>query len=132
MAYKQAEVRKNKLFSAEELSEMRGLANIMQTAKRAGQFAENPPTGNRLTQLALSSPTAAAGYIGGAALAAETAAKTAVPIMLVRFLTGTEAGKRLMLSASKVSPDSPQMQAIVNAAYRHIQKAPITAATGGN
>jgi len=106
--------KKNVVFSGAEVSEMTGLANIMQVVKRAGQFKENPPTGNRwgLPLLAAGtaavSPTVALGEAGMTALAS--------------FLTGTTAGKRMVLVASKVEPNSPMMKVVMENIYNQLPK----------
>lgn len=104
------------LFRPGEIEEMTGLANILQTVKRAGQYMENPPTGNRWGPLAIL--TGGLGYAGGI----KGAAAAITPIAVARFLTGTKAGKNLALAASKVEADSPAMQTIVNQIYQQLPK----------
>mgnify|MGYP001400412084 CR=1 FL=1 len=111
--------KKNVKWSANEIEEMTGLANILQTVKRAGQYKENPPTGNRLGM-----PIAA--EVAGVAGVAK-----AVPYLVVaRFLSGTEAGKRLALAASKIDPKSPAMKGVMAMVYQQAAKMPAIAATG--
>lgn len=111
IAYKDKELKK---FSKEEIEEMTGLANVLQVVKRAGQYAENPPTGARWGL-----PTVGA-----------LAGIKAVPYVVVaRFLSGTEAGKRLVMSSSKIEPKSPLMGRIVQEIYRQLPKGAAITAT---
>lgn len=90
--------------------ELDGLTKLMRHVERAGQFAENPPTGNRLMQLAVGSSLAgAAKFVDPwAAVGAWGAAKTA------KVLLTTSAGKRLLLAASEMPVGSKVMQDLVN------------------
>jgi hypothetical protein len=119
-------------FSKSEIDEMTGLANVMQVAKRAGQFKENPPTGNRWGLPTLG------GTVGGAGFLAAGWEGTAAGIAAIggaagvaRFLTGTELGKRLAISASKVEPNSAAMRAIMHTIYNQAAKIPAIVGTSG-
>lgn len=106
------------LFSPTEISQLTGTANIMDMVKRAGQFHENPPTGNRF----------------GLPIMAEMAgwkkiALTAPYYMVGKFLTTTESGKKLALAASKVEPSSRGMQVIMRMVYNQLPKISATGAT---
>lgn len=105
----------NNLFTSTEKREMAGIANIMTTVKRAGQFMENPPTGNRMVDIA----------IGGGAVgsllnpaAAQAAGTTAATAGILKFLTTTDTGKRLAMAASTIEPSSPSMRKIMEAVYK--------------
>ena len=127
MIYKSTEVRRNKLFSPNEVREITGLANIMQVVKRAGQFAENPPTGNRWGAALGAGGMEGAAYIAGGAGAAVKTGGAAIGIAgIARYLTSTKSGKMLAQAASKVEPSSPQMQLIVNQIYKQIPKMAVT------
>ena len=103
---------KMKDFTPQQIEEMTGLANVLQVVKRAGQYAENPPTGNRWGIPVVLGELAGAGK-----------ATAAIPyIAVARFLSGTETGKKLAMAASKIEPTSPQMQALVNLIYRNVPK----------
>lgn len=106
LAWKQ---QKLKDFTPQQIDEMTGLANIMQIVKRAGQYAENPPTGNRW---------------GTPVVTALAGLKTVPYILTGKFLTGTTAGKNLVRAASKIEPTSPAMGNIINRLYREMSKAP--------
>lgn len=108
-------------FSPQEIDEMSGLANLLQVAKRAGQFKENPPTGNRWGLPIL---------IGGTATVSLPAAAVEGGVALMaRFLTGTEAGKRIALSASKIEPTNPNMKVLLKMVYSQLPKMAATGAT---
>jgi len=92
-----------KTFTPEQRTDMVGLANIMQVAKRAGQFMENPPTGNRAVDLILA---------GGSVTTPE------VPISWVTtFLTTTQPGQKLLTAAAKMQPGSPEMANMISGIY---------------
>jgi hypothetical protein len=101
-------------FTPSQIKEMTGIANVMQIIKRAGQFAENPPTGNRWGALGI---TALKGL-------------KVVPYAAVgRFMSGTTLGKDLALAAMKAEPTSAAMGKILSAIY---SQAPKMAALAGD
>jgi hypothetical protein len=95
--------KRNVKWSPGEVDQMTGLAEILQVAKRSGQFQENPPTGNRWGPFVAAAELAS---VGGLSLVGVT-----------RFLTSTELGKSLATSASKIEPTSPAMNRIMNMVY---------------
>lgn len=95
-------------FSPQEIDRMTGLSNIMQVVKRAGQFKENPPTGNRFVDLALGG-----GAVAGGFMAPEAVAIGVATTGIVRFLTTTPSGKRLAMIAAKTDPNSSAMNLIM-------------------
>ena len=88
------------IFKGAEKSQMDGFVKLMRHVERAGQFAENPPTGNRTVGLLLG---------GGAALNPALAVKIGGATAMAKALFTTEAGKRILLAAKDVPPNSPQM-----------------------
>lgn len=112
IAYKDKQLNR---FSPQEIDEMTGLANILQVTKRAGQYAENPPTGNRWGALGMMS-----GVGGGAMYAGGLPALGGVMsgTILTRFLTTTSSGKRLAMAASKIEPGTPAMEGLLRALPR--------------
>jgi hypothetical protein len=111
--------KKNIKWGQGEIDEMTGLANILQVTKRAGQYAENPPTGNRwgslLGMVGVGGTGAVAGGVGGLAGAVGGVASTA---LITKFLTTTTMGKTLARAASRVEPDSIQMKLIMDRIYK--------------
>jgi hypothetical protein len=115
--------KKNVRWTQGEIDEMTGLANIFQVVKRSAQHIENPPTGNRWGPLAIAGGIEGAAFqAAGAAGALKTAGTTTALGWVTRFLTTTEPGKRLALSASKFAPDSPGMNWVVNQLYKQVPK----------
>lgn len=120
IAYKDKEM---KTFTPAEINEMTGLANILQVVKRAGEYAENPPTGNRWGGLAIGGGAGATAYLtGGLAGTAETVATAVTVTSIAKFLTTTQAGKNLVRAASKIEPNSPAMRRIVNQVNNQLPK----------
>lgn len=110
-------------FTPQQIQEMAGLENIMRIVHRAGQFKENPPTGLRWGL-----PIFGGGTVGGAAALGSTLAGVGAVggivgvTGLTKFLTGTEAGKRLVLSASKIEPTSRAFKTLADEVYRQIPR----------
>jgi hypothetical protein len=92
-------------FKGRDLQEVRGFQNLMRHVERAGQFAENPPTGNRLIPYLL----------GGAAVIQPAAAATiAGSGLTIRSLFQTKAGRDLLLAAGQFKPGSQQLTTLSN------------------
>jgi hypothetical protein len=89
--------------------ELDGLAKLMRHVERAGQFAENPPTGNRLMQLAVG------GGLAGAAKFVDPWAAVGVwgSTKTAKVLLTTPAGKRLLLAAAELPVGSKVLQDLV-------------------
>lgn len=88
--------------------ELDGLTKLMRHVERAGQFAENPPTGNRLIPWIGGGLAGAAAYVSPwSIVGAAGAAKTA------KVLLTTQAGKRLLLAAAELPAGSRAMQDLV-------------------
>jgi hypothetical protein len=103
-------------FSPIEISEMAGLANIMQVVKRAGQFMENPPTGNRYGPLvAMAEVVASPSRWKGMALGVMSEG-------IAKFLATSKVGKNLSRAASKIEPNSPAMSAVMRQVYQQSGK----------
>lgn len=91
-----------KLFAPGEIETMTGVANIMDMAKRAGQFQENVPTGNRF------------GLPIMAEMAGIKKAAWTLPYILgIRWLTTSIPGKRLAMTAANLEPTNPNMKVVV-------------------
>jgi hypothetical protein len=85
--------------------EIDGFNNLMAHVTRAGQFAENPPTGQRLVN-----GLATAGTIMNPVLGAKVAAVAA----LSKTLFTTDQGKAFLLAASKLPPGSVKLASLLN------------------
>jgi hypothetical protein len=108
-------------FAPTEIDELTGLANILQVVKRAGQYMENPPTGDRWGIPLLG--------MGTTALSPKAAITAGSVVGITRFLTGTEPGKRLAMSASRIEPTNPNMKVIIKMVYNQLPKMTASIAT---
>lgn len=125
--------KRNVKWSPGEIEEMTGLANILQVTKRAGQFAENPPTGLRWgilgTMGSLGTGGAVAGGIPGIVGAAGGVTGTA---SIAKFLTTTTMGKNLARAASKIEPQDIRMKMLVDQIYKGMSRTPYLATRAGS
>lgn len=90
----------NNIFTGGDKAQMDGFVKLMRHVERAGQYAENPPTGNRLVGVAFGL---------GAGVNPTLAAQGAGVSAIAKMLFTTDAGKRILLAAKDVPPNSPQM-----------------------
>ena len=88
------------VFRGADKAQMDGFVKLMRHVERAGQYAENPPTGNRLVGVAFGL---------GAGVNPTLAAQGAGVSAIAKMLFTTDAGKRILLAAKDVPPNSPQM-----------------------
>ncbi len=109
------------LFSDQEIDQMTGMANVMQYVKRAGEYMENPPTGNRWGL-----PVFGGGLLGYGIKEPATAVLAGTGLVsaagIARFMTSTKMGKSLALTASRVEPDSATMKLIMRTIYNQVPK----------
>jgi len=122
--------RYGKVFKPEEITEFAGLANIMQTVNRAGQYLAQPQTGVSLTIPAVSTAFASlAAAMGGNVPMAVTVVGEIGAMGVAKFLTTTPTGKNLMYAASKVAPNSAAMGRILDKIYNLAPKIMATVGT---
>lgn len=96
-------------FKGADKAEINGLTRLMRHAERAGQYAENPPTGNRLL------PWLIGGAVGvGALTSPKTVAVAGSGVYLLNKLMTSRAGKEYLLAASRVEPGSKAMQQLID------------------
>jgi hypothetical protein len=100
--------------------EIDGFNNLMAHVTRAGQYAENPPTGQRLA-----SGLVTAGTILNPVMGARVAAVAAAS----KYLFTTDAGKKFLLASSKLPPGSLKMASLVRSLERQLPVAASRAAT---
>lgn len=90
----------SKVFNGADKAQMDGFVKLMRHVERAGQYMENPPTGNRAVGV----------LMGGAAVVNPAIAlKIGGFSAAAKVLFTTESGKRILLAARDVPPNSPQM-----------------------
>lgn len=105
------------IFTGNHKAEMDGFVKLMRHVERAGQFAENPPTGNRLAPLLIG---------GAAAVNLPLAAKAVSASAIAKVLFTTNAGKRILLASKDLPPNS---QKLANLLKRAQQLATLAGAT---
>ena len=105
-----------RIFNQQDKAQMDGFVKLMRHVERAGQFKENPPTGVRLTDVAI---------IGGAIASPQSAVAGGSMALLAKTLLTTKAGKNLLLAANKLP--AGQQAALDNILKSAVK---ISAATG--
>lgn len=111
-------------FRGQDAWQLDGLTRVMRAAERAGQFAENPPTGQRVI------PWLILGGAGaGAAMAPGALAGTAAATRGLSWLLTSPAGSRLLLRAHRVGQETLAMQNILREIG--VQGARVLATEGG-
>lgn len=100
-------------FKGSKGDELKGLVKVMRNIERAGQFAENPPTGNRLVPLL---------FAGVASVEPTTAAAAVTASLTLKTLFQTEKGRNFLLAANKAAPGSEKMDAILEGLQRFIAR----------
>lgn len=105
-------------FQGADEAEIDGFNNLMAHVTRAGQYAENPPTGQRLA-----SGIVTAGTIINPVMGAKVAAVAA----LSKTLFTTDEGKAFLLAASKLPAGSLKLASLLN---QITNKLPVIAARG--
>lgn len=87
-----------RIFKGDDKKQMDGLVKLMRHVERAGQYKENPPTGNRVIPWLVA---------GATAINPVTAIKVGGISLFARSMLTTRAGKNLLLAANKL-PASQQ------------------------
>ena len=95
------------IFKGADKAEMDGFVKLMRHVERAGQYMENPPTGVRLTDIAM---------VGGAATNPILTAKIGGASLLAKTMFTTKAGKNLLMAASKLPEGSKGLANVLKAA----------------
>ena len=100
-------------FRGQEKWELDGFVKLMRHVERAGQYAENPPTGQRLIHALV---------LGGAGVGAMLSPQTVVgggaTSAGLTWLLTSERGRNLLLAASGATPGSPAMARMAEAILR--------------
>lgn len=91
----------NTFFKGRELIEIKGFQNLMRHVERAGQYAENPPTGQRLI------PWIMGGFAATGPLAAKAMLVAGTAGVSTKVLFQTNAGRNLLLAMGRAKEGSP-------------------------
>ena len=94
----------DQFFRGRSGEEIGGLVKLMRHIERAGQFAENPPTGQRLIPFL---------FVGGAGIEPVTTTAVAGGALGIQGLFQNPTGRNLLLASSKAAPGSEEMNRIV-------------------
>lgn len=86
------------IFKGDDKKQMDGLIKLMRHVERAGQYKENPPTGNRVIPWLVA---------GATAIDPTTAIRVGGLSLFAKSMLTTRAGKNLLLAANKL-PESQQ------------------------
>ena len=86
------------IFKGDDKKQMDGLVKLMRHVERAGQYKENPPTGNRVIPWLVA---------GATAIDPTTAIRVGGLSLFAKSMLTTRAGKNLLLAANKL-PESQQ------------------------
>lgn len=86
------------IFKGDDKKQMDGLVKLMRHIERAGQYKENPPTGNRVIPWLVA---------GATAIDPTTAIRVGGLSLFAKSMLTTRAGKNLLLAANKL-PESQQ------------------------
>jgi hypothetical protein len=101
-------------FKGAELKEIQGFKNLMRHIDRAGAYAENPPTGQRLLLPLL---------FGSGYYSVSLPALAVGSGLSVRVLFQTERGRDLLLQLSRAKPGSREAGALSNSVARYLTSA---------
>ena len=114
----------NNVFKGGDKAQMDGFVKLMRHIERAGQFMENPPTGNRAVPWLVG---------GGAAVTVMSSIPLALTgvgaAALTKTLLTTNAGKLILLAAKDLPPDSPKLANLIKQAQKLAATSGAAAAT---
>ena len=96
---------KNVFFKGGSRKQLDGLINVMRHIKRAGQYMENPPTGQRVIGALM---------VGALPIAPNAIAAATMTSLAIKALFTTKIGRNYLLAASKINPMSPEMANLIN------------------
>lgn len=98
-----------KLFKGNAKAEMDGFVKLMRHVERAGQYAENPATGNRVLFGAV---------LGNAVGLNPVVLKAATASAIAKVLFTTSAGRRILLASKDLPPNSPKLANLLKQAQK--------------
>jgi len=91
------------IFSKEELGQINGFVKLARAAERAGQYAENPPTGLRAGDLGIFT-----GFGYGIATNPLATLGTAAALKSLSTMLTSDFGRKLLTQSSKIKEGTPQ------------------------
>jgi len=97
------------VFPPNELRQLQGFAKLARVAQRAGQYAENPPTGMRVIDAAIMG----GGVAGTLSNPAGTLSVAGMTATLSKLLT-TDLGRAVLTRASRIPSNSPAFNRLVS------------------
>jgi hypothetical protein len=101
-------------FKGAELAEIQGFKNLMRQVERAGAYAENPPTGQRLLLPLL---------FGSGMYSVKVPAMAVSAGLGTRILFQTDRGRDLLVQLAKAKPGSREAYATANSVARYLTSA---------
>jgi hypothetical protein len=107
-----------RVFTPQQQAQLNGFSRLAEAAKRAGQYMENPPTGQQLIE-PLMYGGAGAGVASGGVLPVLAGAGG---VKALSVLMTSQRGRAILSRASEYAPDSPQMQNALRAAAIEINR----------
>lgn len=105
------------IFAPEELQQINGFVKVARLAERAGQFAENPPTGLRAGDVGI---TTGIGY--GIATNPMATIGTAAATKFLSFMLTSNTGRKLLTRAGKIPEKSGAMKGLVRQFSEQLEK----------
>lgn len=107
----------NALFTEPQVEEVKGVGQLMQHLGRKTSSASNPPTGKQLLPAAVGG----AGYATKGTLGAIISSVGVGPVL--KSLLTSDVGRRFVLNAARVEPDSAEMGQLVTKISQYLQRA---------
>jgi hypothetical protein len=116
----------NTVFTPDELTQINGFVKLARAAERAGQYAENPPTGLRAGDLGI--------FTGFGYLIASdpmTAMGTAAALKALSTLLTSDMGRKLLTQSAKIKEGTPQWNNFIRFANEKMKGDPNEKSKGG-
>ena len=109
-------------FRGESGEQLGGLIKLMRHIERAGQFAENPPTGNRLLQVL---------FFGGSVASPDLGAAAVTSSLGLKGLFQTTTGRNMLLAANTATEGSAKMDNVAEQIVKLLSRSTNQQDTGG-
>lgn len=99
---------KNTIFDAQERQQIEGFTRLARAAERAGQYAENPPTGQRVLDAAIGAGSITGAWFNPGAVAFGAGASATFSKLLT-----SNTGRSILTRAAGIPPQSQAMQRLL-------------------